>query len=78
MSLSSLCVRRPLTPGRFLVLISVKVAERTVKIYFYPAVLDEMVKQWDKCVNVGGGYAEQQMFFPCFVSICDIFTDYSS
>jgi hypothetical protein len=23
-----------------------------------------LVKQWDKCINVGGGYVKKYMFFP--------------
>jgi hypothetical protein len=26
---------------------------------FYPAGLDALVKRWDKCSNVGGGYVEK-------------------
>jgi hypothetical protein len=26
---------------------------------FYAAGFDALVKRWDKCVNVGGGYAEK-------------------
>jgi hypothetical protein len=26
--------------------------------YFYAAGFNAMVKQWDKCINVGGGYVE--------------------
>jgi hypothetical protein len=26
---------------------------------FYAAGFDELVKRWDKCVNVGGGYVEK-------------------
>jgi hypothetical protein len=29
---------------------------------FYAAGLDALVKRWDKCINVGGGYVEKQMF----------------
>jgi hypothetical protein len=25
---------------------------------------DALVKRWDKCINVAGGYVEKQMFFP--------------
>jgi hypothetical protein len=27
--------------------------------YFYAADSDALVKQWDKCINVGGGYVEK-------------------
>jgi hypothetical protein len=26
---------------------------------FYPAGFDALVKRWDKCINVGGGYVEK-------------------
>jgi hypothetical protein len=51
---------------------------------FCAAGFDALVKQWDKCINVGGGYVEKLMFFlgsniTCFtlrfISICDLFTD---
>jgi hypothetical protein len=31
---------------------------------FYAAGFDALVKRWDKCINVGGGYVEKYMFFP--------------
>jgi hypothetical protein len=31
--------------------------------HFYAAGLGALVKRWDKCINVGGGYVEKQMFF---------------
>jgi hypothetical protein len=41
-----------------------------------------LVKRWEKCINVGGGYFEKKMFSPGssitflrFISICDLFTD---
>jgi hypothetical protein len=37
----------------------VEVAETTVKKDFYAMGFDAMVKQWDKCINVGGGYVEK-------------------
>jgi hypothetical protein len=50
---------------------------------FYAAGFDTLVKRWDKCISVGGGYVEKQMFFSPvrishvlrFISICDLFTD---
>jgi hypothetical protein len=30
---------------------------------FYAAGFDTLVKRWDKCINVGGGYVEKYMFF---------------
>jgi hypothetical protein len=27
--------------------------------YFYAVGFDALVKRWDKCVNVGGGYVEK-------------------
>jgi hypothetical protein len=35
-----------------------EVAETTAKI-FYAAGFDVMLKQWDKCINVGGGCVEK-------------------
>jgi hypothetical protein len=26
---------------------------------FYVAGLDALIKRWDKCINVGGGYVEK-------------------
>jgi hypothetical protein len=51
--------------------------------YVYAAGFDALVKGWDKCINVGGGYVEKLMFFfqirilyvLRFISICDLFTD---
>jgi hypothetical protein len=31
---------------------------------FYVAGFDALVKRWDKCINVGGGHVEKEMFFP--------------
>jgi hypothetical protein len=36
-----------------------EVAERTVTKDFYAAGFDALVKRWDKCINVGGGYVEK-------------------
>jgi hypothetical protein len=30
---------------------------------FYAAGFVALVKRWDKCINVGGGYVEKRMFF---------------
>jgi hypothetical protein len=58
-------------------------AETTVK-NFYAASFDALVKRWDKCINVGGGYVEKKKRFTLqvrishilrFISICDLFTD---
>jgi hypothetical protein len=57
------------------------VAEQESKdVYF--ASFDKLVKRWDKCINVGGGFIENKCFFRVrishvlrFISICDIFTD---
>jgi hypothetical protein len=35
-----------------------EVAETTVKI-FYAVGFDALVKRWDKCINVGGGYVHE-------------------
>jgi hypothetical protein len=39
------------------------------------------VKQWNKCIDVDGGYIEKKCLFLlwishilCFISICDLFT----
>jgi hypothetical protein len=29
---------------------------------FYAAGFDALVKRWDKCINVGGGYVEKHVF----------------
>jgi hypothetical protein len=49
---------------------------------FCAAGFDALVKRWDKCINVAGGYGEKYMFFKFrkshvlhFISICDLFTD---
>jgi hypothetical protein len=48
---------------------------------FYAVSFDALVKRWDKCISVGGGYVEN-FFFQVrlshvlrFISICDLFTD---
>jgi hypothetical protein len=33
---------------------------------FYGAGFDALVKRWDKCINIGGGYVEKYMFFAMF------------
>jgi hypothetical protein len=30
---------------------------------FYAAGFDALVKRWNKCINVGGGYVEKHMLF---------------
>jgi hypothetical protein len=57
------------------------VAGTTVR-NFCAVGFDALVKRWDKCINVGGGYVEKQMLLPgliitnfTFMSICDLFTD---
>jgi hypothetical protein len=49
---------------------------------FYVAGFEALVKRWDKCISVGGGYAEEYVFpqdrishVLRFISICDLFTD---
>jgi hypothetical protein len=42
---------------------------------FCAAGFDALAKQWDKCVNVGGGYIEKYMFF-FQVRISHFFTFY--
>jgi hypothetical protein len=34
------------------------VTKTTVK-NFYAAGFDALIKRWDKCINVGGGYVEK-------------------
>jgi hypothetical protein len=48
---------------------------------FYAAGFDALIKRWDMCINVGGGYVVI-CFFKVqishvlrFISICDLFTD---
>jgi hypothetical protein len=31
---------------------------------FYAAGFDALLKRWDKCISVGGGYVKKLMFFP--------------
>jgi hypothetical protein len=51
---------------------------------FYAAGFDALAEQWDKCINVGGGYVEKCLFHVqishvlLFISICDLFADSSS
>jgi hypothetical protein len=47
---------------------------RTQSRDLYGAGFDALVKRWDKCINVGGGYVEKYMFFP--VSNITCFTFY--
>jgi hypothetical protein len=51
----------------------------------YAAGFYALVKQWDKCINVGGGYVEKKMFLQFrishvlrFISVYDLFTDSAS
>jgi hypothetical protein len=43
---------------------------------FHAAGFDALVKRWDKCINVGGGYVEKYMFYPNSCNKC--FTFYIS
>jgi hypothetical protein len=59
-----------------------EVAETTVKRILCCGV-STLVKRWDKCINVSGGYVKKWIFFNGrishvlrFISICDLFTDY--
>jgi hypothetical protein len=36
--------------------------------YFYAAGLHALVKRWNKCINVGGGYVKKYMFFRVRIS----------
>jgi hypothetical protein len=40
---------------------------------FCAAGFDALVKRWDKCVSVGGGYDEKYMFFPGLNITCFTF-----
>jgi hypothetical protein len=46
---------------------------------FYAASFDALVKRWDKCINVGGGYVEKcfSMFechmFTFYINLCPIY-----
>jgi hypothetical protein len=31
---------------------------------FYITGFDTLIKRWDRCINVGGGYVEKRMFLP--------------
>jgi hypothetical protein len=57
----------------------------------YAAGFDALVKRWDKCINVDGGYVEKIFFFQIrishvlrfiyiyiYISIFDLFTDFAS
>jgi hypothetical protein len=35
----------------------------TIVTNFYAAGFDALVKRWDMCINVGGGYVEKWIFF---------------
>jgi hypothetical protein len=52
---------------------------------FNAAGFDSLLKRWDKCINVGGGYVEKLCSFQVgisyvlrFISICGLITDSSS
>jgi hypothetical protein len=57
-----------------------EVAETTIKD-FYAAGFGTLVKQWCKCINVGGGCQDIKVFSSFeyhvlhFISIGDLFTD---
>jgi hypothetical protein len=43
---------------------------------FYAVGFDALVKRWDKCIKVGGGYVEKKSFFsPSSIITCDLFID---
>jgi hypothetical protein len=50
---------------------------------FFGAGFDALGKRWNKCITVGGRYVEKYFFqvrisrVLRFVSICDLFTDFS-
>jgi hypothetical protein len=45
--------------------------------HFIAAGVDALIKRWDKCTSVGGGYVEKYFVKVriLFVSICDLFTE---
>jgi hypothetical protein len=50
---------------------------------FFAAGFEALVKRWDKCINVGGGYVQKYIFSHVrtsqvlrFIFICDLFTDF--
>jgi hypothetical protein len=60
------------------------ITDRLIGIDFYAAGFNALVKRWDKCVSVGGGYVEEKKCFFSqvlilhvlrFISICDLFID---
>jgi hypothetical protein len=58
------------------------VAETAVKRLPCCGFFYALVKKWDKCINVGGGYVEKLCFFQVrishvlrFTPTCDLFTD---
>jgi hypothetical protein len=32
--------------------------------YFYVTGFNALVKRWDRCINLGGGYVDKYIFFP--------------
>jgi hypothetical protein len=40
---------------------------------FYAMDFDTLVKRWDKCISVGGGYIEKYMFYPSSNITCFMF-----
>jgi hypothetical protein len=57
---------------------SAQVAETTVK-GFYAADFDALVKRWDKCISVGGGYVEKSgsnmAYFTFYIHFWPIYSD---
>jgi hypothetical protein len=58
------------------------VTETVVRIIFYAAGFDALLKRRGECINVGGGCREinvlsifEYQTFLCFVFICDLFGD---
>jgi hypothetical protein len=49
--------------------------------YFYDASFETLVKRWNKCLNIGGGYVEKCFsqvrisHVLRFIPICDLFTE---
>jgi hypothetical protein len=70
--------------GRSKITVDVRPGRRSLRRKdFYAAGFDELIKRWEKCIGVGGGYVGEKCFFQVrishilrFVSVCDLFTDY--
>jgi hypothetical protein len=68
--------------GRSKVADNVRPGAEVAETAVYAAGFITLVKRWDKCINVGGGYVEKEMFSQVrishvlrFIYIWDLFTD---